>query len=228
MQEILKYQDVDFKIKKIENDILSSECRKNAAKMQQYLKDSQTKIMQLENSSGKVVDTYKKATKLYNEFVDKLSELNKKIEGASLENIDGLKELVSKYYDILSKLEREIGNMSNQINSINKEFDNVMKNARTARKNLEVYKDEYNKLKASKEPEIEALKKELEQLKSKVKPELMKKYLAKKEGKQPVFVPENGGRCSGCRMEISGVKLNELAGAGYIECENCGRIVYKK
>lgn len=228
MQEILKYQDIDAKIKKIEGDILSSECRKNAAKMQQYLKDSQTKIMQLESSSGNVVETYKRANKLYNEFVEKLSELNKKIEGSTLENIDGLKELVSKYYDILAKLEREINNMSNQINSINKEFDGVMKNARTARKNLEVYKEEYNKLKASKEPEIVALKKELEQLKEKVNPELLKKYLAKKEGKYPVFVPENSGRCSGCRMEIPGMKLNELSSGGYIECENCGRIIYKK
>lgn len=228
MQEILKYQDIDLKIKKIEGEILSSECRQNAGKMQQYLKDSQTKIMQLESSSGKVVDTYKKATKLYNEFVEKLSELNKKIEGATLENIDGLKELVSKYYDILSKLEREISNMSNQINSINREFDNVMKNARTARKNLEVYKDEYNKLKETKEPEILALKKELDALKTKVNPELLKKYLAKREGKQPVFVPEKDGRCGGCRMEIPGIKLNELLSGGHIECENCGRVIYKK
>ncbi len=228
MQDILKYQDVDYKIKKIEGEILSSESRQNAGKMQQYLKDSQNKIMQLENSSGKVVETYKKATKLYNDFVDKLSELNKKIEGSTLENIDGLKELVSKYYDILSKLEREISSLSNQINNINKDFDNVMKNARTARKNLEVYKEEYSKLKSSKEPEIAALKKELENLKAKVNPELLKKYLAKKEGKFPVFVPEKDGRCGGCRMEIPGSKLNELTSGGHIECENCGRVIYKK
>lgn len=228
MQNVLKYQEIDLKIKKIESDILSSECRQNAGKMQQYLKDSQNKIMQLENSSGKVVDTYKKMTKLYNDFVDKLSELNKKIDGSTLENIEGLKELVGKYYDILSRLEREISNVSNQINSINKEFDLVMKNARTARKNLEVYKDEYNKLKATKEPEVAALKSELDALKSKVSPELLKKYLAKKEGKSPVFVPEKDGRCGGCRMEIAGSKMNKLVSDGHIECENCGRIIYKK
>ena len=227
MQEMLKYQEIDSKIKKIESDILASESRKNAAKMQQYLKDSQAKIMRLEESSGKVVDTYKKATTLYNDFVDKLSELNKKIEGSSLENIEGLKELVSKYYDILSKLEREISNLSNQIISINKEFDLVMKNARTAKKNLDIYKNEYNQLKLSKQPEVDAFKKELDQLKTKISPDLMKKYLAKREGKFPVFVPEKDGRCGGCRMEIPGSKLNELAVNGKVECENGGRVIYK-
>ena len=47
MQNILKYQEIDLKIKKIENDILSSECRQNAGKMQQYLKDGQAKLLKI-------------------------------------------------------------------------------------------------------------------------------------------------------------------------------------
>ena len=47
MKEILEYQKLDGKIRKIENEIKNSEDRKNASKMQDYLRDSQVKLVKL-------------------------------------------------------------------------------------------------------------------------------------------------------------------------------------
>ena len=49
MQEIIKYQEIDTKIRKIKNEIESSKNKKGAAEMQQYLKDGQAKLLKLES-----------------------------------------------------------------------------------------------------------------------------------------------------------------------------------
>ncbi|MBQ9790583.1 MAG: hypothetical protein IJW24_03210 [Clostridia bacterium] len=61
MKEMLEYQKLDSKIKKIENEIRNSEDRKNASKMQDYLRDSQAKLVKLEEQSEKLVKLQKKS-----------------------------------------------------------------------------------------------------------------------------------------------------------------------
>ena len=43
INEMLEYQKLDGEIRKLENDVKNSEDRKNATKMQDYLKDCQNK-----------------------------------------------------------------------------------------------------------------------------------------------------------------------------------------
>ena len=53
----------------------------------------------------------------------------------------------------------------------------------------------------------------------------------KREAKKfPVFVALISNKCGGCRMEISASKLGQMKTNEYgvIECENCGRFIYKK
>ena len=74
MKEILEYQKLDGKIRKIENEIKNSEDRKNASKMQDYLRDSQVKLVKLEEQSEKLVKIQKKAIEAYNDFALKLEQ----------------------------------------------------------------------------------------------------------------------------------------------------------
>ena len=224
MQEILKYQELDLKLKKLENELNSSTNKKSAGEMQQYLRDGQTRLVKLEETAKVLVEQYQKATALYNDFVNKLEALAKEVEGGVKENIEAV---LKKFSADAEKLDNHIINLANKIAAVNKEFESLMNNAKKARNNLEIYKANFAKEKAKYDPEIEKLKKELEVQKKKVNQALLQKYLVKAEGKNvAILVPETNGRCGGCRMEISGVKLSTLKSKGMIECENCGRIIY--
>lgn len=224
MQEILKYQELDLKLKKLENELNSSANKKSAGEMQQYLRDGQTRLVKLEETAKVLVEQYQKATALYNDFVNKLEALAKEVDGGIKENIEAV---LKKFSADAEKLDNHIINLANKIAAVNKEFESLMNNAKKARNNLEVYKANFAKEKAKYDPEIEKLKKELEAQKKKVDQALLQKYLVKAEGKNvAILVPETNGRCGGCRMEISGVKLSTLKAKGMIECENCGRIIY--
>lgn len=224
MQEILKYQELDLKLKKLENELNSSANKKSAGEMQQYLRDGQTRLVKLEETAKVLVEQYQKATTLYNDFVNKLEALAKEVDGGVKENIE---TVLKKFSADAEKLDNHIINLANKIAAVNKEFESLMNNAKKARNNLEIYKANFAKEKAKYDPEIEKLKKELEAQKKKVDQALLQKYLVKAEGKNvAILVPETNGRCGGCRMEISGVKLSTLKAKGMIECENCGRIIY--
>lgn len=229
MQEILKYQDLDLKLKKLEAELNSSVNKKSASDMQQYLRDGQTKLVKLEENAKVLIEQYQKATALYNDFLNKLEALSKEVEsGVAIQN-ENLDAVLKKFSADAEKLDNHIVNLANKISVVNKEFESVMNNAKKARHNLEIYKANFAKEKEKYDPEILKIKKALEEQKKFVNQSLLNKYLAKAEGKNiVVFVPESAGRCGGCRMEISGVKLSDLKAKGMIECENCGRVIYLK
>ena len=227
MQELLKYQDLDNQLRKLSGILNASESRKKANQMQQYLKDSQVKLINLDKASGQVVDLLSKLKQEENAVIEKVEMLLKKEGKISLEDYEITSNDISKLIERLSKIERDLNNVQNKLISINKEFEGLMKNAKTARNNLNIYKQEYDKQKAQYEPQIEKLKQELNEQKKRVKPELLAKYNAKAEGKIfPIFVSLKDNRCSGCRMEVSASKIKDLKNGNFVECENCGRIIY--
>ncbi len=229
MNEIIKYQEIDKKLRQLEGELNSSLNRKNAAEMQQYLKDGQAKLIRLEESAKNLTEQYQKALKLYNEFVAKLEILSKNVESVETGKIDELEAIIQNYNKMSENLDNNINILGGRIASITKEYENIISNAKKARHNLEIYKSNFNKEKEKLEPEILKLKEEKSKQKAKVDPKLLAKYNAKFESKIfPVFVPETRGGCGGCRMEIPAGKMSQLKANGMVECENCGRIIYVK
>lgn len=227
MEQLLKYQDIDMQIKKLENEISGSEERKKATEMQQYLKEYQTRLIKYDTLSETVYNNYKTVIAVYEDLAKKIENISKLSEKASEEKVDELITGIAATNENLAKIEKEIFNVSNQMQAISKDVENILKNAKTAKKNLILYRDAYSKIKQAREPEIEKLKKQLASQETKIDKKLLSKYLAKHNDKNlPVFVAENSGRCGGCRMEIPGSGKKYLQEKGYIECENCGRIIY--
>jgi len=219
MKEILKYQELDAKIRQLKSKVSNSESRKKAAAMQDYLKDSQNKIVELDARAGASAGRIRKLKETYDLLINKFNSLVAAEDTTSGDII--------KLLEQIDKLERDISILQNGLVVINKDFEGLMKKAKTAKANLIFYKQEFENFKAENEPAIKEVEAELAKQKAKVKPELMAKYSAKLEGKIfPIFVPLRGGHCAGCRMEIPAGKLKDIDKGKYVECENCGRLVY--
>ena len=226
IKEMLEYQKLDGEIRKLENSLKNSEERKNATKMQDYIKDGQAKILSLEKTGEKLLSVYKKAVQAYNDFTAKLDKLLKETVGESPEEITRMLEKANTFMLANAKLEKDLESLQVSIMKVNNEFDVIKKSSLTAKNNFAVYKAKYNELRAKIEPEINKLKEQREKLQGKISSNLLTTYKQKSESKYPVFVPMKDNRCGGCRMEISGTKLKQLKEVGFIECENCGRVIY--
>ena len=138
-----------------------------------------------------------------------------------------LKLLPKSIQNVFSIIDKEAVNLQKKAEEIIKELENVMKNAKTAKKNLIFYREQYDKLRESRQKELQELKSKLLEQEKLVDKKLLIKYHSKQTGRTTkIFVPLKNGRCGGCQMEIAATGLAKLDANKFLECENCGRIIY--
>lgn len=229
--KILEVQKIEGEILKLENDLSKSGDREKASMIQQELKNYHSRLVVLEENAKKVNAVYSKAVKKYQEYSDKLTELEKQIETVSTENYELYEKAYKDFSSIAVGLEKEITKLHNDIQQISHEYEEIIKLSKVGREKFDKYKEKYTKLKNEIEPKISALKTELSKVQKEVDSKILQRYMQKRENKIfPVFVKLVENKCGGCRMEISASKLgavksNELK---IIDCENCGRLIYTK
>lgn len=231
LENILKYQETEANIVAAENELSKSKEREKAAEMQQTLKNNHSRLLSLEKSAATVNEKYKKASDKYAQFVAKLDALEKEISQADETKTALYEKAYKDFSSVSAVLEKEIAAIYAEIQQINQEYENIIKKSKTDREKFDKYKAAFNKIKAQKEPEIAAMKENLEAQKKSIDEKLFKVYNQKRESKIfPVFVEINANKCGGCRMEISASKLGSMKSNAYgvIECENCGRLNFKK
>lgn len=231
LEKMLEYQDIDGEIVACENALSKSVDRERALEIQQVMKSQHSRLLALEENAKVAKDAYTAASKKYEEFKLKLSELEKQLENVDENKVALYEKTYKDFVSISSSLEREITNIYTQVQQISKEYEEIIRKSKTDREKFDKYSAAYKKLKAEKEPKIEELKTKLAAISKSINSTLLSKYKQKREGHLfPIFVPLNVNKCSGCRMEISASKLSDMNKHefGVIECENCGRYIYKK
>ncbi len=227
--KILELQKIEGEIIKLETELSKSGDREKAATIQQELKNYHSRLIVLEENAKRVNDAYLKAIKKYQEYNEKLAELEKQIETASSENVELYEKAYKDFANIATGLEREIAKLHNDIQHISHEYEEIMKKSRLGREKFDAHKAKYTKLKNELEPKIAELKTSFAKVQKEVESKLMQRYLQKRENRIfPVFVALAQNKCGGCRMEISASKLGAMKNNdfGVIECENCGRVIY--
>lgn len=212
----------------MEAELQENSDRKNAIKMQQILKDCQSKLADLEKKSKETLAVYNQYKVVYNNMMQNLEVIEKNSDSDNTAKVDGLIDAIDAIVSNLTRLDKEMNSVLANCNVVQAEYANIMKNARSAKASMQKYKESFVVAKDQAEKNIEAKKTELAEQAKKVDKQLLAKYKQKSAEKHKVFVPAMDGKCGGCRMEISAGKLNVLKSAGYIECENCGRIIYLK
>ena len=136
--------------------------------------------------------------------MDKLVETP--IEGKTEKELADLNKKITDMSNKLSNLGRSVSKSSMQVNQILKDFE-----------------------RSTIEPQIEQIKSQLASLEKQVEPRLMARYKqARHDGIFPVFVSLENNSCGGCRMELSAAYKNKLKEQGYVECEQCKRLIYTK
>ena len=231
LDKILEYQTVESELISLEGEITKSKDRERAAEIQQNLKNQHAKLLALENSAKIVGDQYKKATEMYEEYLNKLAKLEEEVKAAEPEKAELYAKMYKDFATVSSSLERDIQNIYASVQQISKDYEDIIRKSKTDREKFDRYKASYSKIKAKLEPKIAEVKSKLESLSKGIDPKLLSVYKQKREGRIfPVFVALATNKCGGCRMEISASKLGQMKtnNLGVIECENCGRLIYQK
>lgn len=230
IQSLLKYQETDAKLRDIELELSKSEERKKAKTAQKYLEGVDENLNKLELKAGELYSLFENSVKELEALKEQVAEYNGAIEDTKAE--DEANYLMKKTDELLGKiktLSSEINKLTAEISAVNEEYTSVRKTIKMARAQYDEYGAKYNELRKSKKPAMDKIKSELDNLKQGIDAEIMEKYLKKRADKIfPIVVPLENNVCGGCFTELSMSDISKVKNGGYIECDNCRKIIYKK
>ena len=228
--KILEYQNKDTELYKIDNQIAKSEFKKNYQEMISVVKKAQEKSSALEAQAGEILKELETLKKNFKETSASLEKLTIKANGElNLAEIESVFAAMENIENNLNVLEKKILQTAEKLNIALNEFEYAKKNYGAAKAKYAENKTKYDNLVASKQAEIENIKKTLAELEKNLDPKMFAKYKQLRQDKIfPVFAPLQDKSCGICMLELSSAQVDKVKAQGYLECDNCHRIIYIK
>ncbi|MDE7086632.1 MAG: hypothetical protein K2O67_00380 [Clostridia bacterium] len=227
--QLLKYQEKDSELLKIEQEIAGSEERKKYVQTQSYLKKASDKLDKLEGQSQAIITRLDELTKRYGEIVETLKDfehLDEMVEGGA--DLSFYQRSVVQIVDKIKSLKAEINALINAAKETTEEYQNIKKKVIAAQNQYPELRNAYQNLKQAKQDETDKITAELNTLAKAIDPEVLHKYQVKRSERIfPIICEINADRCSKCGIELSIADKEKIAAGKVVECENCHRILYK-
>ena len=226
-KNILEYQKKDSELIKIERELNSNPSRKISAEMISVVKSAQEKSGILENRAEGLEKDFQAIKKAYKDTTSQIEKfISKDLGTLSQKDLENVISATNIIINNLNVLEKKLFSEAERLNITLNEFENAKKQYGVARAKYNQHKQIYDNLLKEKQPEINRIKEQLKDLEKGIEPKLLAKYKQLRADKLfPAFVKLNDRSCGGCRMELSAAEIEKVKSNGYLECDNCRRII---
>lgn len=230
LTQILEYQSKESKLLSLERELNNNPTKSALVKMVGIVKEEQNKLIVLENKAKDIFEGFDKCKAEYVKLAASLEKLiATSVDDKTEKELSDLNKKITDMSAKLTSLGRSVSQSAMQANQILKDFEKVKKNIIDSKTKHKTAKEEFDKVVANIEPQIQTLKSELAALEKAIDPKIMSKYKhSRQDGIFPVFVPSKNNSCGGCSMSLSAVSNSKLKEQGYVECEQCRRLIYNK
>ncbi len=229
LEKLLEYQTEDTKLRKIEEEIKSSDEYKKYAQANRFMGGAQEKLESIDRRAGELKALLEEINRRDEEITNEIADYN------------GLEELIKdggdiSYYektvralsDRLRALKGELNKLTSEIRAAGEEYKKFREQTIAMQKQRKEYKEKYEEIRAARAGDADKIKKNLEAIAKNIPANILEKYAAKsKERIFPILVPLTNGSCV-CGMNFPLAQRSTLSGGNVIECEHCHRFVYNK
>ena len=226
LQAILKYQEIDRKLFKLENELAENEDRKKYAKLQKFLKTAPEKLDALEVKATALKAEAEGLEKKYQQVESTLGDfenLDELISGGA--DISFYKKKAQSVAEQLRKLKADINALAENIKATDAEYQKLKKQVISAQKQYAEAAESYKAVKGKYDGERKTIEAELAAAEKDVDAQMLSRYQTKRKEKIfPVVGELYSGRCPFCSMEPPIAAKSKLPSG--IECDNCHRIIY--
>ena len=230
IEKLLKYQEEDSKLLKIERDAVNSDEWKNYSQSKSFLTKAPEKLEVMNAKARELESDLQKINKKYEEIAETLKDfenLDDLVEEGA--DISFYKKNATQLLDKLKSIKAEINAISKSIKDADEEYKALKKKTISVQKQYTEFAAAYQEYKKGKISEMDAIKEELKKLSADIYPEVLKRYEVKRSERIfPIICAVAGERCSKCGMELSIVGKEKIAHGEVTECENCHRFLYKE
>ncbi len=225
-----KYQELDGKVIKIENDLKKSDERKKLVKVKVFLDDVDATLAKMEQRAGELVGSYNGCERRIAELANEIHEYETmSLDEADEAEVNYLQGKTQKLRDQLRGIEKDGETISSEIEKLSRDFDAFKEKVSSAKKEYARGKEKFDALKAKVKPEVDAIREEMKGLEGDIQSDYLDAYKkGRKEKLYPVFVPIVSGNCGGCGMDLALSIISEIETKQFTKCEHCGKLIYKQ
>ena len=229
---ILEYQEFDKRLMKLENELMASDAAKAYAQNKHTVKAAQEQVVKQNREAGEYLKQMEALIAEYEALDKELKEAESAIpEVSDVNGADFFIRNMQKLINQLKNLSIEIGKVSQRIVELNQSHTASMAAGKEATKHLKELKSGFDEEVAKLNPQVQEVKAKIAEITKNCTPEFLEVYnRLRKQKKIPVVVPlmDDGRSCGGCFMELAGDAISRLNTKLFIECPDCGRILYRK
>lgn len=232
VEQLLKYQEEDSKLLRIEREAANSEERKNYTQAKNFLTKAPEKLEALDARARELAVLLDRLNKQYAEIAETLGDfesLDELVDGGA--DISFYKKNVLQITEKLKSIKAEISALTKSINAADEEYKALKKKTITIQKQYVEYQNAYKLYRQKKTEEMDGIRRELEKLSKSIDGKIMEKYIAKRNERIfPIICPVKPSgkdlRCSSCGMDLSLAGREKISSGAVTECENCHRFLY--
>ena len=229
LNELLEYQKVDAKLRKIEQDVASSEEQKKYAQANKFMKSAPERFEAQDRRAAELAalrdDLIRRAEDITRQIAE-YSELDEMVEEGG--DVSFYKKNAQALLDRLRALKGEMQKLNSDIAATVEEYERFKKQGVLMQKQYKEYKAKRDELVGAHKQEVSALRERLAEIGTKIPADILAKYQQKrKENIFPILAPLTGNMCV-CGMDFPLALQERLAGGNVVECEHCRRFVYKQ
>ncbi len=230
MQKLIEYQSVDAELRALELELSSNEDRKKGITAKKFLDTVNDSLAELDRKAAEFDNAYTK----YTETFRKLAEVQQEFENVSEDysgedELNFVKKKAQELLNEMKQLEKQIVHLQEEIKAVTEQYNALKKKTMAAQKQFKECGQRYTEFKASKASAQKEILSRLAAIEKDIDDKLLQIYKKKRADKIfPILYEYKGaGFCPNCRTEISKLAESNLAKDGFIECDNCGRLLFK-
>ncbi len=229
---IVDYQEIDKKLKAVEDELNGSEEAKKYFTAYKFLSTVKDKLLELDKKAQVATDNYNSAISEIESLVKSAKEFEKSLETCETEDeVEYLKKKCFEVNDKISLAEQKANALSKEMNELYNEYKKLGQANNEMKAQYAEYKPKLDELKNSKKEEVQKLKAELKQLEDKIEKSLMEKYQTRRKDKKfPIVfgldLSKKMNYCPFCATSMPINFMEELSSGVIKECESCHRLIY--
>lgn len=230
MEALWAYQQCDMEADRFENSMRQAPNRLKLLKERDFLQEQQNNMKRIEREVSIMADRLDalrdEETRLHG-VLDNLLAAVKDLTEEQTEEIDRQIAAAAKLEETLLTYEQEIAKMRKDSEARDRLQRDIRLRAARTKADFDEHKKAYDVEFKRDKAHLEELRRAAEAESKKVDPELLAKYRSIKQHIAPPIAKLNGNRCGGCNMELSAATLSAMNGKDFIECDNCGRALFR-
>ena len=119
LKTILNYQKKDAELIRLERELNNNENKKAYTQMISVVKDAQNRSNSLEKQAGELLSIYQNLKKTYEDNIKSANVvIGRKLETASISDLDTIEEIASNIVNNLSILEKKLLQEAEKVNAV--------------------------------------------------------------------------------------------------------------